>query len=248
MKIGKLTLIESVDGYIWHCACECGNHSYPTKHNLFDGKSRSCGNCGKNYYSDCADGKKVEIISTNGVSFYIDKLDEELIRKYKWHVCTDKKGIQTVISSSKSILHRLLMAYPENYEVDHIDLNRLNNKRSNLRIVTHQQNQCNQPLQQNNSSGITGVSYYPPRNKFRARIKTCQYDIHLGYFDTFEDAVKARNIGMLCMFGQYGRYEQTDEGAEWIQNKVIKKCAQFAALAVSSAFFDFWEAGDGATE
>jgi len=64
---------------------------------LIKGRSSSCGNCGKNYYSDCVDGETVEVISTNGVAFYIDKADQKLISKFKWLVCTDKNGIHTIL-------------------------------------------------------------------------------------------------------------------------------------------------------
>ena len=54
----------------------------------------------------------------------------------------------------------------------------------------------NQPIQKNNTSGVSGVSWYAPRGKFRARIKISQREIHLGYYGTFEEAVQARNVGM----------------------------------------------------
>lgn len=99
------------------------------------------------------------VTSINGIVFYIDRADENTVRKYKWSVVTDEKGILTVITSKGLTLHTLLMNIPENMEVDHKDLNRLNNRRSNLRVCTHQQNQCNQPLQKNNTSGVTGVLF-----------------------------------------------------------------------------------------
>lgn len=74
---------------------------------------------------------------------------------------------------------------------------------------------------ENNTSGITGVSFYASRNKYRARIKICQHDIHLGYYKTFIEAVQARNIGMECMFGEYGVYNDVPDTPKWIRDKVI---------------------------
>jgi len=128
------------------------------------------------------------------------------------------------------------MGYPENCEIDHIDLDRLNNRRNNLRLVSHQQNQCNQPIQKNNTSGVSGVSYYKPREKYRARIKINQHDIHLGYFATFLEAVQARNIGMQCMFGEYGFYNDIPSGPDWIKQKVINICSRFVDLSICEAF------------
>lgn len=133
-------------------------------------------------------------------------------------------------------LHEYLIDCPKGYEVDHISLDTLDNRSCNLRIVTHQQNQINQPLQRNNTSGVTGVSFYPPRGKFRARIKIGQHDIHLGYYETFERAVQARNVGMECMFGAYGRYNDVPEAPAWVREIVIEKCKRFAELSVCKAF------------
>lgn len=236
MKFGKLTVIEKNDCKSWHCLCDCGNHSYPSSSNLRRYLTKSCGNCGRNIYRECTDGKSVEVTATNGIKFYIDKSDLQLVKKYKWHVCQNKSGYYTVISSRRILLYKLLLGFPSKCEIDHIDLNPLNNRRSNLRICTHQQNQMNQPLQKNNTSGVTGVRFYKARNKFVARIKVCQHDIHLGYFLTFEEAVQARNVGMECMFGEYGRYNDVSPTPLWIKQKVIQKCMRFAHLSVNENF------------
>ncbi len=133
-------------------------------------------------------------------------------------------------------LHYYLIDCPKGYEVDHISLDTLDNRSCNLRIVTHQQNQMNQPVQKNNQSGVAGVSFYPARRKFRARIKIGQRDIHLGYYGSFEEAVQARNVGMECMFGEYGRYNNVPQAPEWIRKSVIERCRRFAELSICEAF------------
>ena len=74
------------------------------------------------------------------------------------------------------------------FEIDHIDHIKTNNKISNLREVTHAENQRNHPKYKNNSSGITGVSFHKRVKKWEAYIgrKT------LGYFSDIEDAIKCR--------------------------------------------------------
>ena len=86
---------------------------------------------------------------------------------------------------------------------------------------------------------MTGVSFYKPRGKYRARIKICQYDIHLGYYQTFEEAVQARNVGMACMFGDYGRYDEVEEIPPWIEEDVINRCKRFVDLSICESFIDF---------
>ena len=232
-RFGKLTVIEpwhGVDQY--KCICDCGNISYPRGHHLRTGHTVSCGSCCKNSYRYLPDGHTVEIISTNGYRILIDKDVEPEARKRKWSVTKKEDGLLSVVDSDGNYLHHLVMGNVDGMEIDHINLNRLDNRRENLRIVTHQQNQCNQPPQKNNTSGVSGVSFYPPRNKFRARIKVSQHDIHLGYYGTFEEAVQARNVGMECLFGEYGRYNDVPDPPEWIKDFVIEKCRRFADLAV----------------
>lgn len=179
----------------------------------------------------------------NESTFIIDAEDLDKIKTVKFYLgrksSTGKQFY--IIDNRGKALHDYLFEHRPGFEIDHINLNTFDNRRCNIRYCTHQQNQMNQPLQKNNTSGVSGVSYYPPRGKFRARIKVYQKDIHLGYFDTFEDAVKARNIGMLCMFGSYGQYTDVGYIPNWIKKKVIEKCASFENLSQNSAFFDFWE-------
>ena len=115
--------------------------------------------------------------------------------------------------------------------MDHISLDTLDNRSENLRVVTHQQNQINHSLQRNNSSGVSGVDFYPRNEKYRARIKVSQQEIHLGYYDDFEEAVQARNVGMEYMFGEYGRYNDVPEAPGWIRKNVETRCRRFADLS-----------------
>ena len=159
----------------------------------------------------------------DGIKFYRSRKDTESHKTY----IVDRNGKK---------VHMYLLGETPGFEVDHINLDTLDNRMCNLRICTHQQNQCNQPLQRNNTSGVSGVSYYPPRHKYRARIKIGQHDIHLGYYCSFIEAVQARNVGMECMFGEYGRYNDAPAAPEWIRKPVVDKCKCFAELSVCRAF------------
>ena len=145
-----------------------------------------------------------------------------------------------VMTENLEPLHGFVLPHRSGYEVDHKNLNTLDNRRENLRYVTHQQNQINQPLQKNNTSGVSGVSYYKPRGKYRARIKVSQHDIHLGYYNSFEEAVQARNVGMEYMFGEYGRYNNVSPAPGWMKEKVMSICKRFAYLSVCEAFYSLY--------
>ena len=80
---------------------------------------------------------------------------------------------------------------PEN-QVDHIDRNRLNNKWSNLREVSNRCNLQNCNLSKNNTSGVNGVYWNKKLNKWRSLITVNKKHKHLGFFEDFDDAVRAR--------------------------------------------------------
>lgn len=80
--------------------------------------------------------------------------------------------------------------WPEN--IDHIDGNPQNNLLNNLREVNHQENCKNQKRPKNNTSGVQGVSWFAPTNKWKAYIRVGGKLKHLGYFSSLEEAAKVR--------------------------------------------------------
>lgn len=76
--------------------------------------------------------------------------------------------------------------------VDHINGNKADNRIANLRLVTKSQNSRNHKGRSSNTSGVTGVTFKKSNNKWQALIGDNGTYKFLGYFDNFEDAVKAR--------------------------------------------------------
>lgn len=92
---------------------------------------------------------------------------------------------------------------PENHEVDHVDVDGLNNRWSNLRLATPSQNMCNTRLMRNNTTGYRGVSKY--RKGFQAYINANGKRISLGNFETAELANIARVQAAKEHHGQFYR-------------------------------------------
>lgn len=91
--------------------------------------------------------------------------------------------------------HRIIwkMLYNEEpEEIDHDDGNGLNNRRTNLKSVTHQVNACNRRKPANNKSGQVGVLWCKKRFKWRAYIRINRREKFLGYFENFDEAVRIR--------------------------------------------------------
>lgn len=109
----------------------------------------------------------------------------------------DGKGYLSVLVLGKAYrAHRvawLIMTgeWPPD-EIDHEDGKRSANRFSNLREATPRENRQNRCVQKNNSSGVTGVGWCNRKRKFRARIMVSGREKHLGYFDTLNAAIAAR--------------------------------------------------------
>lgn len=92
--------------------------------------------------------------------------------------------------------HRIIWAIAYGYwpdEVDHINGVRSDNRICNLRDVDRTSNCRNLSVRSNNTSGVVGVSWDKTYKKWHSRIR----DVHIGYYDEFDDAVEARRAAEL---------------------------------------------------
>jgi len=90
---------------------------------------------------------------------------------------------------------------------DHKDRNGLNNRRSNLRLADFRTNALNAKLRKDNKSGMKGVCWSIPGKRWRAYGKSNGKQIHLGYFDTVEEAHEAYKRFALEHYGEFARFE-----------------------------------------
>lgn len=132
----------------------------------------------------------------------IDLEDVDNIKMYKWFF--DGRYVR---NSNKQKLHRTIINVSEEKIIDHINHNTLDNRKSNLRICTQNDNAKNKSKQINNTSGVTGVSWYKKYEKWRVRIQVNNKDILIGYFDDKEEAIKARKEAEIKYFGEFRNKE-----------------------------------------
>lgn len=95
------------------------------------------------------------------------------------------------------------MGFKDFAQPDHINRNRLDNRRCNLRPVTLSQNNCNRGIPSNNTSGYKGVWFDKCRGKWRGDIRVSGKKISLGYHDDPKEAVKAYNEAALKYHGEF---------------------------------------------
>lgn len=221
---------------MWECICDCGNpNPVIVMGGNLKRKNRGTQSCGclakelsskraketveelhkQNHKINLYDlsGEYVIGYTLKGDEFWFDKEDYNLIKDYCWNY--DRRGHVAAwdIQNQKQIkLHRLIMNVVDpSIEVDHIqhpprNEHKVDNRKSNLRIVKHADNSKNHVVQINNTSGTSGVHYCSRDSKWIARISVDGNRIHLGSFDDKDDAIRVRKEAEIKYFGEY-RYD-----------------------------------------
>lgn len=124
----------------------------------------------------------------------IDSCNIEKIKNIFWHIRKVYDNYFSVVGYDKQIkkevfLHRYIMNFP-NGLIDHINKNPLDNRLSNLRVVSHSENMLNGTTPKNNVLQHKGIR--KRYNKYQARIMVNKKSISLGHFETLEEAIKER--------------------------------------------------------
>ena len=132
----------------------------------------------------------------------IDLDDVDKVKDYKWCILSASGYVSTNIKGLNMRLHRFIMDCPEDMVVDHINHDRLDNRKSNLRICTRQQNNMNRKC--------AGITYHKTTGKWIAQIAYNHNHMYLGSFDKKEDAIQARKQAEIEYFGEYRNQDEED--------------------------------------
>lgn len=113
-------------------------------------------------------------------------------------------------------MHRIIWEHhfgsiPKGYEIDHVDGDRLNNQKVNLRLVTSRQNKMNSALRSDNTSGYKGVTWDRQKRRWKAQIMMNGKNHPLGRFKTKEEAAAVYEEAAHRMFGEYAKPDQAEQ-------------------------------------
>ena len=120
----------------------------------------------------------------------------EQVKNYAWFISKAGYAFSRMGKGRKGkwvYLHRYVIEAKQGDQVDHIDQNKLNNLRANLRLCTSQQNKWNIGLTKRNSSGYKGISWDKKNKKWEANIRIDRKNHKIGRFDSKELAALAYN-------------------------------------------------------
>lgn len=223
-QFGRWTVIERAPNSgrgktNWWCECLCEKRTKRiiSTTNLKSGASKSCGCLRKEVTTErnhntvkrntyILHGDFGEGASKQGNKFYFDLEDYDRIKDYYWR--ENKDGYLKAWDSEKQgfvSIHQIILLDKSmdfsNFIIDHINRDTLDNRKSNLRIVTLSQNRQNHGIQKNNTSGFSGVSWNTRQNKWHSQIFNDKKVISLGYYTNKEEAIKARLKAELKYYG-----------------------------------------------
>lgn len=147
-------------------------------------------------------------LTQNRVALCSDE-DHEMLSKYRFHF--DGSYPRAYVKGSyktkqKQVrMHQLIMPCEPGFMIDHIDGNKLNNTRENLRIVDVYQNSQNSKKKRSakTTSEYKGVSWHSERKKWRSEIAVDNQRAFIGLYDDEEECARASDSACLFYHGEF---------------------------------------------
>jgi len=142
--------------------------------------------------------KKIKL--TKNKFTIVDDEDFELLNQFKWFYnnlgyAVRSKKRKNSRKSDTIYMHRVINKTPFDFFTDHINQNKLDNRKTNLLAVSGIENGRNRGKPKHNTSGFKGVAWDKSRNKWIAYLRVNYKHIYLGRFLDIDDAIKARKQG-----------------------------------------------------
>jgi hypothetical protein len=151
---------------------------------------------------------------SQGKSALVDDEDFDRLKSYQWFLSGTGYAVGFVPSNGKfklAYMHRFIMQAAEGQLVDHINSDSLDNRQTNLRFATPQQNGQNKRLSALSCTGLKGVGWHKNRRKYHARIQLQGIRYHLGFFDDAETAALAYDEAARRLFGEFAVCNYTEK-------------------------------------
>lgn len=155
----------------------------------------------------------MEIPLSQGKVALIDDEDFELVSQYKWCYSIGYAITNVCINGRHTTMrmHRLITGAPKGMDVDHKNHDKLDNRKTNLRVCTRSENMQNLKFHSNVSSKYKGVCWDKRSDKWCAKIVINYHTINLGRFNSEEEAARAYNLAAAKYFGDFAYLNEVKE-------------------------------------
>lgn len=158
------------------------------------------------------------IILTRGFKTTVDDEDYDELSKHKWMISSNGYAVRGIyhktlrgLHRQQLGMHRAILKPSSNMYVDHINGNKLDNCRTNLRLASFSQNGANKRVAINSSSGIKGVRWH--KGKWEAQIETKingkRKSYYLGRSSDIKEAAHMYNEAALKLFKEYAKQNES---------------------------------------
>jgi hypothetical protein len=156
-----------------------------------------------------------EIPLTQGRVAVVSDEDFEELSQHKCQFTANARrhgrGYATRFVNDRPVyMHRVILDAPKGVQVDHIDGDRLNNTRENLRLATLKENRRNNGAYVCNKSGYKGVTWHKKAGKWVAGITVDNKRVYLGLHSDPRDAARAYNEAAKVHFGEFAKLNDID--------------------------------------
>jgi hypothetical protein len=152
--------------------------------------------------------KRVKVSGRLGVGKYIivDDEDYAFVRCFKWWMLSNGYAYTHGRDGKTLLVHRLVLMYEGKEDIDHINRNKLDCRRGNLRICTKSENMMNTALRKNNRSGHPGIHWSELEKRWKVRVKHGERVIHSTH-RSLKKALRARKDGVSLLYGKFKIFE-----------------------------------------
>jgi len=193
-RFGNLVVIKRAGTYVapggmksvtWLCQCDCGNTTVVQGNSIKSGHIKGCG-CMSGYrgFNETREDGDTLYIKVGEREVIIDKDDLDKISPKRVYI--GRNGY--AYTSDKTPIHKLVLSCADGLQVDHINRNRLDNRKSNLRIVTISENNMNSTRHSNTKE--------PYIHKTKAGYYLVQIGGYIGCKPSLEEAISLRNAAI----------------------------------------------------
>lgn len=202
-RFGRLFVLNIVENIVgekkkYVCKCDCGNEVVVSAYDLRDGKTKSCGCLRLERVKGQRNPNEYEIIDgyakvklNNSDYMICDIEDWENLKRYSWSKGKGGYAVSGTQNGGSVYFHKKVTNTTSEI-VDHINRNKLDNRKCNLRITNQRVNGYNAKLSVRNTSGHKGINRSANGEKWIARIYVEGRNMYLGTYETIEEAIKAR--------------------------------------------------------